>query len=209
MSTPSPIVETPPSLTETTDRRSADLRLIDLDKHYGDVAAVQEMNLDVQPGEFITLLGPSGSGKTTTLSMIAGFEQPTAGQIWIDAAGAPDLAVIEAPAYSRTGGGSHERSGLWWRVVRRLLAQGVPVVEVAPTQRCRYATGKGSATKGAVVDAVARRWPQYQTGGNDNACDAVVLAAMGADHLGHPTAIVPATHRTALDRMTWPEEVSA
>ncbi|TQN30584.1 crossover junction endodeoxyribonuclease RuvC [Haloactinospora alba] len=123
----------------------------------------------------------------------------------LDTVGTPDLAVIEAPAYSRSGGGAHERSGLWWRVVRHLLAQGVPVAEVAPTQRCRYATGKGQALKTAVVDAVARRWPQYVTGGNDNLADAVVLCAMGADHLGYPIATVPATHRAALDRITWPE----
>ncbi|MUL39602.1 hypothetical protein FZ103_00135 [Streptomonospora sp. PA3] len=125
-------------------------------------------------------------------------------RIILETTGAPDLAVIEAPAYSRSGGGSHERSGLWWRIVRHLLAQGVPVAEVTPNQRCLYATGKGSATKGAVVDAVARRWPQYATGGNDNACDAVVLAAMGADRLGHPTARVPVAHHAALDKVVWP-----
>ena len=43
--------------------------------------AVQNVNLEVQPGEFLTFLGPSGCGKTTTLRMIAGFETPTEGQI--------------------------------------------------------------------------------------------------------------------------------
>ncbi|PKL10919.1 MAG: polyamine ABC transporter ATP-binding protein [Spirochaetae bacterium HGW-Spirochaetae-8] len=49
----------------------------------GEVKAVQQVNIDIQPGEFFTLLGPSGCGKTTLLRMIAGFEMPTSGQILI------------------------------------------------------------------------------------------------------------------------------
>ena len=116
----------------------------------------------------------------------------------------PALIVIEIPAYSRSGGGSHERSGLWWKIVRSLRQREVPVAEVANQQRMRYATGRGSAKKGAVIDAVARRLPMFETGGDDNCADAAVLAAMGADHLGHPLAPMPATHRAALDRVEWP-----
>lgn len=46
--------------------------------------AVNDVNLEVRPGEFLTFLGPSGCGKTTTLRMIAGFETPSAGQILVD-----------------------------------------------------------------------------------------------------------------------------
>src|SRR5271154_7192297 len=49
----------------------------------GDVQAVRDVSLTVEPGELLTLLGPSGCGKTTTLRMIAGFQQPTSGRIWI------------------------------------------------------------------------------------------------------------------------------
>jgi putative spermidine/putrescine transport system ATP-binding protein len=52
-----------------------------LSKSFGDVKAVSSVNLDIDAGEFITLLGPSGSGKTTVLRMIAGFEDPDAGSI--------------------------------------------------------------------------------------------------------------------------------
>ena len=52
-----------------------DIRLRGLVKRYGDVAAVDGIDLDVQRGEFFTLLGPSGSGKTTTLRLVAGFER--------------------------------------------------------------------------------------------------------------------------------------
>ena len=49
-------------------------------------AAVDNVNLEVKPGEFLTFLGPSGCGKTTTLRMVAGFETPTSGQILVDGA---------------------------------------------------------------------------------------------------------------------------
>jgi putative spermidine/putrescine transport system ATP-binding protein len=58
-----------------------DIRLRGLVKRYGEVVAVDAVDLDVARGEFFTLLGPSGSGKTTTLRMIAGFERPDAGSI--------------------------------------------------------------------------------------------------------------------------------
>jgi putative spermidine/putrescine transport system ATP-binding protein len=58
-----------------------DIRLRGLVKRYGDQAAVAGVDLEVQRGEFFTLLGPSGSGKTTTLRMIAGFERPDEGTV--------------------------------------------------------------------------------------------------------------------------------
>jgi putative spermidine/putrescine transport system ATP-binding protein len=57
------------------------VRLEAVAKQYGDVRAVDGIDLDVRDGEFFSMLGPSGSGKTTTLRMIAGFEQPTDGRI--------------------------------------------------------------------------------------------------------------------------------
>ena len=60
------------------------LDLVDVQKRFGDVYAVSSFNLSTERGEFVSFLGPSGCGKTTTLRMIAGFEQPTAGTITID-----------------------------------------------------------------------------------------------------------------------------
>ena len=65
-------------------------------KRFGDVTAVDRMDLRIARGEFYSLLGPSGCGKTTTLRMIAGFEQPTEGEILLD--GKPIAGV---PAYKR------------------------------------------------------------------------------------------------------------
>lgn len=60
------------------------LELTTINKYFGQVAAVDNFNLDVEKGTFVSFLGPSGCGKTTTLRMIAGFEKPTSGQIKID-----------------------------------------------------------------------------------------------------------------------------
>ena len=67
-----------------------------LSKRYGEVVAVAGIDLEVEPGEFFTMLGPSGSGKTTTLRMIAGFEDPSGGTI--ELAGAD---VSRVPPYDR------------------------------------------------------------------------------------------------------------
>jgi iron(III) transport system ATP-binding protein len=59
------------------------VRIKDLTRHYGDVAAVDGLSLDVKPGELVALLGPSGCGKTTTLRLVAGFLKPESGEIWV------------------------------------------------------------------------------------------------------------------------------
>jgi spermidine/putrescine transport system ATP-binding protein len=61
-----------------------DVRLVQVTKTFGDVFAVDHIDLEVHDGEFFSLLGPSGCGKTTTLRMIGGFEQPTEGTVRID-----------------------------------------------------------------------------------------------------------------------------
>jgi len=69
-------------MTEGGSRAGLEFR--NVSKHYGTVRAVDEVDLQVARGEFLTLLGPSGSGKTTMLMMIAGFIAPTAGRILLD-----------------------------------------------------------------------------------------------------------------------------
>lgn len=62
----------------------AEVKLTGLSKLYGDFAAASNVSFDVESGSFLSLLGPSGCGKTTTLRMIIGFEEPSAGDIFID-----------------------------------------------------------------------------------------------------------------------------
>src|SRR6187551_1038114 len=72
------------------------ISIVGLRKEFDGVTAVDGIDLEIQPGEFFTLLGPSGCGKTTTLRMLAGFEQPTDGQILIDG-----VDVAQTPAHKR------------------------------------------------------------------------------------------------------------
>jgi spermidine/putrescine transport system ATP-binding protein len=76
--------------------RAPDVEILDVTKRFGDVVAVDRMTLRIARGEFYSFLGPSGCGKTTTLRMIAGFEQPTAGEILLE--GQPIAGV---PPYRR------------------------------------------------------------------------------------------------------------
>ena len=62
----------------TTATPEADIRLDRVTKHFHEVVAVDDLSLDIERGEFFSMLGPSGCGKTTTLRMIAGFEEATA-----------------------------------------------------------------------------------------------------------------------------------
>ena len=57
------------------------LKLLNINKSYADVSALLDIKLEINDGEFFSLLGPSGSGKTTCLKVIAGFELPDTGQI--------------------------------------------------------------------------------------------------------------------------------
>ena len=59
------------------------IRFDDVSRHFGDVKAVDHAHLEIQDGEFFSMLGPSGSGKTTCLRMIAGFDRPTSGSIFL------------------------------------------------------------------------------------------------------------------------------
>jgi spermidine/putrescine transport system ATP-binding protein len=73
-----------------------DVRLERVSKLFGDVAAVDDLSLDIETNEFFSLLGPSGCGKTTTLRMIGGFEDPTYGTIYLG-----ERDVTDLPPYRR------------------------------------------------------------------------------------------------------------
>ena len=77
----------------------AKLEIQNLAKRYGDFHAVRDVSLSVADGEFLVLLGPSGCGKTTTLRMIAGFIEPTAGTVRL---GGVDVTVL--PPWKRNAG---------------------------------------------------------------------------------------------------------
>ncbi len=98
--TSAPTTEAPaaprPATTAGPTGADPDVEIIAVTKRFGTVTAVDAMDLSIARGEFYSLLGPSGCGKTTTLRMIAGFEQPTKGEILL--AGQPIAGV---PPYQR------------------------------------------------------------------------------------------------------------
>jgi putative spermidine/putrescine transport system ATP-binding protein len=83
-------------LSPQARQTDVDVRCLGLTKHFGDVTAVDGVDLEIGRGEFFTMLGPSGSGKTTTLRLIAGFERPDEGRV--ELAG-KDVSAL--PPYAR------------------------------------------------------------------------------------------------------------
>jgi len=77
-------------------------------KRFGDVVAAGDVNLEIQDGEFFTLLGPSGCGKTTTLRIIAGLEHSDEGQVYFD-----ERDVTDLPPYRRNTGMVFQNYALW------------------------------------------------------------------------------------------------
>ena len=75
------------------------IRIVDLEKRFGDLKALSQINLEIEKGEFFTLLGPSGCGKTTLLRTIAGFYRQDLGEVWLG-----DEKVDEVPAHKRDTG---------------------------------------------------------------------------------------------------------
>ena len=80
-----------------TSEETSFVKFDKIDKSYdGEVLVVKNLNLDIAKGEFVTMLGPSGSGKTTTLMMLAGFETPTNGEIFLQ-----NKPISKIPPYER------------------------------------------------------------------------------------------------------------
>jgi putative spermidine/putrescine transport system ATP-binding protein len=116
---------------EAAGAASVDVRLVELTRRFGDVAAVDSVSLDIARGEFFTLLGPSGSGKTTTLRLIAGFELPDAGRV--ELAGAD---VTKRPPYARDVNTVFQDYALFPHMtVRQNVEYGLRIKKVAREQR--------------------------------------------------------------------------
>jgi putative spermidine/putrescine transport system ATP-binding protein len=112
-----------------------DIRLAGLAKSYGAVEAVRDVDLEVDAGEFFTMLGPSGSGKTTTLRLIAGFERPDAGRIELQG-----NDVSQIPPYSRNVNTVFQDYALFPHMsVRENVEYGLRVKKVPKEERAKRA----------------------------------------------------------------------
>jgi len=122
-----------PTAPSGRDGGAPDVRLSGLTKRYGDVIAVDGVDLEISRGEFFTLLGPSGSGKTTTLRMIAGFEVPDAGTV--ELAGRD---VRDQPPYDREVNTVFQDYALFPHMtVGENIEYGLRVKKVAKEERTR------------------------------------------------------------------------
>jgi ABC-type Fe3+/spermidine/putrescine transport system ATPase subunit len=134
------------------------LRLEGLTKRFGETTAVSGLSLEVERGEFLSLLGPSGCGKTTTLRMIAGFEAPDAGRIML-----ADRDVTGLPPQRRGMGMVFQSYALfphldvYGNVEFGLRSQGVASSEIADRV--------GRALELVALDGLARRRVQALSGG--------------------------------------------
>jgi len=109
------------------------IRFEDVSRHFGEVKAVDHANLEIWDGEFFSMLGPSGSGKTTCLRMIAGFDRPTSGSIYLYGQDVSDL-----PPYQRNVNTVFQDYALFPHMtVEENIAYGLMVKGVPKPQRLK------------------------------------------------------------------------
>jgi len=134
------------------------VRLEAVRKTFGDIVAVDGVDLEVRDGEFFSLLGPSGSGKTTMLRMIAGFERPTSGRVWLAGRDVTDL-----PPYDRDVNTVFQDYALFPHMnVGDNVAYGLMVKGVPRAERAERVT---DALRMVRLDAFDRRRPGQLSGG--------------------------------------------
>ena len=146
----------PPGRPGRPDRPAVEL--VHLRKEFGDVVAVDDVDLTIGQGEFFSMLGPSGSGKTTVLRMIAGFEVPTAGAVLLGGREVSHLA-----AYDRDVNTVFQDYALFPHMdVRENVEYGLRVKRVGKPERRRRALEALASVR--LQDLAARR-PAQLSGG--------------------------------------------
>ena len=132
--------------------------LRNLNKHYGDFAAVDNISLDIKDGEFLTFLGSSGSGKSTTLSMLAGFETPSSGEILVNG-----QSLVNVPPHKRDIGMVFQRYSLFPHLsVRDNIAFPLAIRKLAAAERDKRVD---AMLKLVQLDQFAHRRPSQLSGG--------------------------------------------
>jgi len=134
------------------------VRLEGVTKRFADVVAVDDVTLDVDNGEFFALLGPSGSGKTTCLRMIAGFERPTAGRVWLSG-----RDVTSDPPFDRATNTVFQDYALFPHMnVEQNVGYGLMVKRVARSERRTRVT---TALRRVRLEGFGERKPAQLSGG--------------------------------------------
>jgi len=136
----------------------ARLQLANVTKRYGDMKAVDDVSLDVADGEFLVLLGPSGCGKTTTLRIVAGFIEPTAGTVRL---GGNEITAL--PPWKRNAGLVFQSYALFPHLtVNENVAFGLEMRKVA---KADMAPRIAEALRLVRLDHLGERLPRQLSGG--------------------------------------------
>jgi putrescine transport system ATP-binding protein len=147
---------TPQPWLDSTARPIVEIR--GLSKHFGDVAAVDGVNLEIHRGELFSILGGSGSGKTTLLRMLAGFEEPTAGSILIDG-----IDMTRTPPYERPVNMMFQSYALFPHMnVEQNIAYGLKKEGAAPAEIRERVQHLLTLVK---LERMAKRKPHQLSGG--------------------------------------------
>ncbi len=132
--------------------------LRNLNKYYGEFAAVDNISLDIKDGEFLTFLGSSGSGKSTTLSMLAGFETPSSGEILVSG-----QSLVNVPPHKRDIGMVFQRYSLFPHLsVRDTIAFPLAIRKLASAEREKRVD---AMLKLVQLEQFAHRRPSQLSGG--------------------------------------------
>jgi putative spermidine/putrescine transport system ATP-binding protein len=138
--------------------RKIAVQFASVSRHFGAVRAVDQVDLEIEDGEFFSMLGPSGSGKTTCLRLIAGFEQPDAGEIIIHGA-----KVAGVPPYQRDVNTVFQDYALFPHMtVAENVEYGLMIRKVAPAERRRRSQQMLELVK---LEALGTRKPSQLSGG--------------------------------------------
>src|SRR3954463_305321 len=174
----------------TTDRTAPadgpDIRLDDVTKRFGDTVAVDRLTLEIERGAFYALLGPSGCGKTTTLRMIGGFEDPTAGTVYLGGSDVTDL-----PPYRRDVNTVFQSYALFPHLnVERNVAFGL---ERRKLSRDEVRKRVGEALELTQLSGYEKRKPSQLSGGQQQ------RVALARALVNHPKALLLDEPLGALD----------
>ena len=171
--------------TKTPDALPA-VEFVDVSRHFDEVRAVDNVSLRIVDGEFFTMLGPSGSGKTTCLRLIAGFEQPTAGQIYLHG-----QEVSRLPPYERDVNTVFQNYALFPHLtVGENIAYSLMVRKVPKPERERQVAEMLELVR---LPGIAKRKPSQLSGGQQQ------RVALARALINHPRVLLLDEPLGALD----------
>lgn len=162
------------------------IQMKQVNKHYGSNHIVKDLDLDIYKGEFLTLLGPSGCGKTTTLRMLAGFENPSSGEIYLNG-----KEIVNVQPFKRDVNTVFQNYALFPHMtVRENIGYGLKMKKV---HKSEITERVNQALKMVQMESFADRKPRQLSGGQQQ------RVAIGRAIVNNPTVLLLDEPLGALD----------